>query len=296
MADKAQGPSSEAKNNQKPSNAGQSGTSTARANTLQVVSSKQQDAPQSQAGASQPAKATPSAPPTSGSAKSSSAGTSKTRTKSSSAAAKKASPSKSQKSAASRKVKKPAGSKNRPSRAKTVQTAAKTAPKARSAGSSRPASQSVWNTSQFFGLPSPAFDTKAFENTTQTMESIMNANNTQFDKISQESMSNLKEGSEAVMQTGSTMMKGVEEYLKTLTNICQDAAEKNANSVKSLMKCNTINEFSETQYSIAHQSFDDMMSGITKLSELSLKMCSDCFEPMNTHFTKTIKKTSNLAS
>ncbi len=295
MADKAQGPSSEAKNNQKPSNTGQPGTSTAKANTLQVVSTKQQDAPQSQAGTSQPAKATTSGPSTSGSAKSSSAGTSKTQTKSSSAA-KKASPSKSQKSAASRKVKKPAGSKNRPSRAKTVQTAAKTAPKARSAGSSRPANQSVWNTSQFFGLPSPAFDTKAFENTTQTMESIMNANNTQFDKISQESMSNLKEGSEAIMQTGSTMMKGVEDYLKTLTNICQDAAEKNANSLKSLMKCNTINEFSEAQYSIAHQSFDDMMSGITKLSELSVKMCSDCFEPMNTHFTKTIKKTSNLAS
>ena len=58
------------------------------------------------------------------------------------------------------------------------------------------------------------------------------------------------------------------------------------------MSCKDVKELTEAQNKWAQQSFDDMMSGATKISEISVKLATDAFTPINDQMGKTIKKAS----
>ena len=130
----------------------------------------------------------------------------------------------------------------------------------------------------------------------QTMETFMTSN-AHIDQFSKDALLSVKEGSEAFVKASSLTMKGFETYLKTVSDLFQDTTEKHSEAVKDLMKCKTLNELTEKHNDLAQQAFDEMITNTAKLSELSVKICSDTLEPLNEHFTKTYKKvSSNLAA
>ena len=67
---------------------------------------------------------------------------------------------------------------------------------------------------------------------------------------------------------------------------------KSSENLKAVMACKTITELTEAQNKFAQQSFEDMMQCATRLSELSIKICTEAFEPINDQLAKSIKKAS----
>lgn len=127
---------------------------------------------------------------------------------------------------------------------------------------------------------------------TQTMETIM-GNNSQIDQFSKETIETVKEGSEAVVKASSLAFKGFETYLKEVSTLIQGTAEKNSDALQKIMSYNSLNDFAEAQNNLAQETLDEAVSNAAKLSELSVKICSESLQPLNEYFTKTYKKASS---
>ncbi len=140
------------------------------------------------------------------------------------------------------------------------------------------------------------FPTRFAGATIPTMETLMTQKKHQFDRMAQEAGLSQKEQMDALMQSGNIAMKGFEDIFKTCMQMAQTSAEKNAQAMKSIFGCKTLNEFTEAQNRIAQQGFDDFMVTTTRLSELAVKMATDAFEPINDQFSRTIKKASEAVA
>lgn len=101
-----------------------------------------------------------------------------------------------------------------------------------------------------------------------------------------------KEQMDAFMQSGNRLMKGTEDFMKICTSLFQDNVEKNSEAFKSLMSCKTLNELTETQARLAQDSFDSFISNAAKLSEMSVKLATEAFEPINSQMSKTMSKSA----
>lgn len=126
----------------------------------------------------------------------------------------------------------------------------------------------------------------------QIMEPFMPNNSAQFDQFSNDAMQAIKEGNDAFTKSSNIMFKGFENYIKAFSNVVQETTDKSTAAFKEISQCKTLNEFTETQNVLAQKALEDLISNSTKLSELSVKICSESFEPINEHFTKTYKKAS----
>jgi phasin family protein len=105
-----------------------------------------------------------------------------------------------------------------------------------------------------------------------------------------------KDQMDAFMQSGNLWVRGTEEIVKTYVSLTQEAMEKNSEALKTLMGCKTLNELTETQTKLAQQSFDDLVTNATKISELTVKIATDSLEPINSQFSKTLKKAGSAAA
>jgi len=124
-----------------------------------------------------------------------------------------------------------------------------------------------------------------------TMEKFMSGKN-QFEKLSQDAANAGKEHVEALVKSGNIFAKGFEDFLKTYASLAQSSAERNAQAFKTLLGSKTLNEYTETQNRVAQENLDDFLSGVTKLSELGVKLATETFEPINDQVSKSIKKAS----
>lgn len=117
-----------------------------------------------------------------------------------------------------------------------------------------------------------------------------------FEKLTSDAAVSSKEHMDAFVKCGTLLSKGSEELVKTYMGLIQNSAEKSAEGVKALMACKTLNELTETQNKLAQDSFETYMSGVTKLSELTVKLANSSLEPINAQFTKSMKKASEAAA
>lgn len=120
--------------------------------------------------------------------------------------------------------------------------------------------------------------------------------NKQFDKLAQDATALGQDQLDAIMKSSAIFQKGLEEIIKTASQIAQDAGEKNASATKTLLACKTLNEFADVQSKLAQSSYNSFLSNATKLSEISVKVCTDTFAPINDQFGKVIKKASDAAA
>ncbi len=150
----------------------------------------------------------------------------------------------------------------------------------------------------------PAGNVTAFKGFSQfpqfkpfTMETpTMMKGNKQAEKMAQDAIAMSQEKMDAMMKSSTIFAKGLEDIIKTCMDIAQTSGEKNANMGKTLMACKTLNELTEVQSRMAQASFDDFMTNATKISEMSVKLCTDCFEPLNDQMSKSIKRASSMAA
>ncbi len=125
------------------------------------------------------------------------------------------------------------------------------------------------------------------------MESLMNSQKNQFEKLSADASEQARQASDILMKSGTVMMKGMEQVMKTCMTMAQASTQRNTEALKEIMACKTINDFTETQTRLSQQNFDEMMQNATKLSEICIKLCTEAFDPINDQFSKAIKKASD---
>lgn len=170
----------------------------------------------------------------------------------------------------------------KPAKRKSSQTKAGKSERHNTAENKKASTDSIRKTA-----PARQYDSQI--NTFTLMEEMM-TNTFNYEKFSKETLASFQEGSEAVAKAGSLALKGMEDYLKGVSEISRKTAETNAGAVKEIMGCNTLNELAEAQQKVMQATFDDALENASKLSELSVRTVTQALEPVNTHFTKTYKK------
>lgn len=122
----------------------------------------------------------------------------------------------------------------------------------------------------------------------ESMESMMTNYKDQYETATAAMQQNI----EACIKTSTTFAKGAEQLIKTVSELAQESTQRNSEAVKSLMATRTLNEFAEAQNKLAQSNFDEAMSAATKLSEMTIKLYTEAFEPLNGQMTKAMKKVS----
>lgn len=126
-----------------------------------------------------------------------------------------------------------------------------------------------------------------------TLEGNMFQGNKQLDQMTQDAAVMGQAQVDAIVKSSTIFTKGMEDIIKTVMEIAQDAGEKSQAAAKSVMSCKTINEFADVQTKLAQASFDEFMTNATKISEKGVKLCTDAMEPINDTMGKAIKKASD---
>lgn len=125
------------------------------------------------------------------------------------------------------------------------------------------------------------------------LEMDMFKGNKQFEKIAQDAAVLGQDQMDAIIKSTTIFTKGFEDIMKTCMDIAQDAGEKSQSAAKTVMSCKTLNEFTDVQTKLAQASFDDFMTNATRLSEKTVKLCTDAMEPINDQMGKSIKRASD---
>jgi len=122
----------------------------------------------------------------------------------------------------------------------------------------------------------------------ESMENTMNNFKNQYEKMTGGTSASVRENVDMISKSSATFAKGTEQILKTLAENAQESSQRNMESMKALMACKTLNEFAEAQNKLVQQNFDEAMSTMTKLSEMTIKLCTEAFEPINGQMTKAM--------
>lgn len=127
---------------------------------------------------------------------------------------------------------------------------------------------------------------------TSMFKNDMFKGNKQIEKMTQDATVMGQDQMEAIVKASSIFAKGMEDMMKVCMEILQSVGEKNQNAAKSMMSCKTLNEFTDLQTRLAQSSFDEFMTNATKISEKTVKLCTESMEPINNQMGKTMRRAS----
>lgn len=99
-----------------------------------------------------------------------------------------------------------------------------------------------------------------------------------------------KDGVDAFVKAGELMAKGTEELTRTCFGLCQEAAAANADAVAAMLAAKSLDELVGLQNELARKAFDRSVAESTRLSEMSLKLANEAFEPIQTQLTVAVEK------
>lgn len=103
--------------------------------------------------------------------------------------------------------------------------------------------------------------------------------------------------SDACTKSTTILMKGLEDIVEAATSLIQNSTEKQTKYMTQAMTSKNINELADIQGKMFQDNLDDLLSGLTKISEMSIKVLSDSSEPLNAELNKAVKKaTSSMAA
>jgi phasin family protein len=98
-----------------------------------------------------------------------------------------------------------------------------------------------------------------------------------------------KEGFEALVKAGEILARGAEALGKEYFAFAQDAAEANGEAAKALLAAKSVKEVVELQSEFIRISLDKSVDESGKLSEMSLKIASEAFEPLQKQVTAAVE-------
>ena len=105
-----------------------------------------------------------------------------------------------------------------------------------------------------------------------------------------------KDGVDALIKAGAIWAKAAEDFGKAYFALAQEAAEVNSEAAKAILSAKSLKEVVDLQGDFARKGFDKSLSEGAKLSELSLKVANEAFQPIQQQFTAAIEKAGKVAA
>lgn len=99
-----------------------------------------------------------------------------------------------------------------------------------------------------------------------------------------------KESLDAFVESGSLLAQGCEEINRAVIGYAQQSLESGVSTYKSLMDCKSIEDVIELQTSFAKNFFENVMTEGSRISEMSLRVANEAFEPIRDRATATVDK------
>lgn len=193
---------------------------------------------------------------------------------------------------------------------KTVKLAAKPAPKAaakKPAAKSavRPALKNATKVSPAYGafekveavLKSfqPKLDTASVEQTLNQVQEQMEKYGFNMFKGYEGFAQSGKEGVEAAVKSTQLWAKGAEEVGKAISSLTQASFEAGVQASQALLGVKTIKDVMEIQSEYAKNSFDQLITNTSKISDMAMKAANEAMEPISKHINETIEKAGKAA-
>lgn len=99
-----------------------------------------------------------------------------------------------------------------------------------------------------------------------------------------------KENLEAVVASGSIVAKGVENLSKEVFALAQSSFETSMNAAKAFMGVKSLRDVVDLQSEVSRSQFDRFMADSAKLTELSLKVANEAFQPIQARFNVALEQ------
>lgn len=147
---------------------------------------------------------------------------------------------------------------------------------------------------QLFTLPTKP-QSQLTETLKMTQPNLQQAQ-AQFDQFTKEAANINREGIDAFVKSSTIFAKGFETLIRETLSFTQSSAEKQMQLAKTAMTSKSINEFSDAQNKIAQTSFDDFMTGTTKITEMGVKILTEAIEPINEQVQKSVQKATEAVA
>lgn len=95
---------------------------------------------------------------------------------------------------------------------------------------------------------------------------------------------------DAMVEAGQIMAFGMESVSRELMSFAQASAEANAAAATKMFSAKTVQEAIDLQNAYARESFDKAVAETGKLTEMSVKLASDAFAPLQTRVNVAVEK------
>ena len=95
---------------------------------------------------------------------------------------------------------------------------------------------------------------------------------------------------DAVVKAGSVMVRGMESFSRELMTFAQASAEANAAVATRMFGVKSLQEAIDLQNAHARDSFDKAVAETSKLTEMSVKVANEAFEPLQARVNVAVEK------
>lgn len=105
-----------------------------------------------------------------------------------------------------------------------------------------------------------------------------------------------KETVEAAVKSSQLFAEGAKEVGKAISEMTQSSLEMSMQAGQAMLGVKTFKDFMDLQSDFAKKSFDQMIAGTSKVSDLAVKVANEAFEPLAQRVNETIEKVSKKAA
>ncbi len=129
-----------------------------------------------------------------------------------------------------------------------------------------------------------------FEAAAKNLENLFNV------KGMEEVTAHSKQTLDAVAESTSLFAQGCQEITNAWLGFAQQSLESGVNAAKELMDCKTLQEAIELQTTYCRSAIEGCVNEGTRISEMSMKVANEAFEPVRSRVTETVEKAFKQAA
>lgn len=166
----------------------------------------------------------------------------------------------------------------------STQTKTKAAPKAAEQVASKAADEAVKTTAESYE--------KVVETTREQVEKAGETVAKSYGDIT----TFQKDGMDALVKAGEIWAKGAEQLSRAYLALAQEAAEANSEAAKAIFSAKSLKEVVDLQNELFRKNFDRSLAETTKFSEMSVKVATDSFQPLQKQFEAAFEKVGKVAA
>ena len=132
--------------------------------------------------------------------------------------------------------------------------------------------------------------TPNYEQFVSTAKQQVEKSTSQFLKGIEEMTALTKQNVDAFVKSGTILAKGFETISKSNAAYAQSTLESSAAASKTVLGVKTVRDLVDLQSSFVKKSFDSAVAEGTKVSEISVKVANEAFQPISAQLNATLGK------